>query len=123
MQQSAWKESIFPHAQLLVPVHGGKEGMGDHPDGDGIDNGVKNFFGTNPGASSKGLVLSRTQRRRVRLVALRHTHPALARQSQKTAIRVTCSESWLRYATPQWVQQAGARGVEFGGVPRPDGFM
>ena len=42
---------------------------------------------------------------------------------KKIAIRVTSSESWLRYATPQWVQQAGAKGVdfEFGKGPRPNG--
>jgi hypothetical protein len=34
-------------------------------------------------------------------------------KGKKIAIRVSCSESWLRYATPQWVQVAGAKGVEF----------
>ena len=29
---------------------------GDDPDSDGIDNGVESFFGTNPGASTQGLV-------------------------------------------------------------------
>lgn len=29
----------------------------------------------------------------------------------KVAFRITCSESWLRYATPEWVKQAGAKGV------------
>jgi hypothetical protein len=40
----------------------GKSGVGDQtavdqdPDGDGIDNGVENFFGTEPGVFSQGLV-------------------------------------------------------------------
>lgn len=29
------------------------------------------------------------------------------------AIRVTCSENWMRYATPQWVQDAGAKGYDY----------
>jgi len=32
---------------------------------------------------------------------------------KQIAIRVTCSESWMRYATPKWVQEAGAKGVDF----------
>ncbi len=31
----------------------------------------------------------------------------------QVAFRFTVSESWLRYATPEWVQQAGARGYNF----------
>ena len=34
-------------------------------------------------------------------------------KGKRIAIRVSCSESWLRYATPKWVQDAGARGIEF----------
>jgi hypothetical protein len=42
-------------------------------------------------------------------------------KGKKIAIRVSCCESWLRYATPQWVQAAGAKGLdfEFGKGPRP----
>lgn len=44
-------------------------------------------------------------------------------QGKQIAIRVSCSESWLRYATPKWVQDAGAQGVdfEFGQGPKPGG--
>ena len=36
----------------------------------------------------------------------------------QVAFRITCSESWLEYATPKWVFDAGARGV--GWRDRPD---
>jgi len=29
------------------------------------------------------------------------------------AFRFSCSESWMRYATPQWVEKAGAKGYNF----------
>ncbi|HOW74191.1 MAG TPA: DUF4832 domain-containing protein [Phycisphaerae bacterium] len=34
-------------------------------------------------------------------------------KGKRIAIRVSCSESWLRFATPEWVKQAGAKGVFF----------
>lgn len=34
-------------------------------------------------------------------------------RGKQIAIRVSCSESWMRHATPKWVQDAGAKGVEF----------
>jgi hypothetical protein len=44
-------------------------------------------------------------------------------KGKRIAFRVSCSESWLRYATPKWVQDAGAKGVdfEFGKGPKPGG--
>ena len=44
-------------------------------------------------------------------------------KGRKIAMRVSCSESWMRYATPKWVQDAGAKGCEFemGKGPRKDG--
>jgi hypothetical protein len=44
-------------------------------------------------------------------------------KGKQIAIRVSCSESWWRYATPKWVQDAGAKGIdfEFGKGPRPGG--
>ncbi len=44
-------------------------------------------------------------------------------KGKKIAIRVSCCESWWRYATPKWVQDAGAKGVdfEFGKGPRTGG--
>jgi hypothetical protein len=35
---------------------GGQTGLDDDPDGDGIDNGVENFFGTDPDDFSQGLI-------------------------------------------------------------------
>jgi hypothetical protein len=44
-------------------------------------------------------------------------------RGKKIAIRVSCSESWMRYATPRWVQDAGAKGIdfEFGKGPKTGG--
>jgi hypothetical protein len=46
-------------------------------------------------------------------------------KGRKIAIRLTCAESWWRYATPKWVQDAGAQGVNFnfGQGPAPDGKL
>ena len=35
---------------------GGQTGIGDDPDGDGVDSGVENFFGTAPDEFSQGLI-------------------------------------------------------------------
>ncbi len=35
------------------------------------------------------------------------------RKGKQIAFRFSCSESWMRYATPQWVEEAGARGYNF----------
>ena len=44
-------------------------------------------------------------------------------KGKRIAIRVSCTESWIRWATPKWVADAGAKGVEFefGKGPRPGG--
>lgn len=44
-------------------------------------------------------------------------------KGKKIAIRVTSTESWMRDATPRWVQKAGAKGVNFtfGVGPSKDG--
>ena len=46
----------------------------------------------------------------------------LARGCQ-VAFRVTCSENWMRFATPEWVKQAGAKGVfyDYGKGPSEQG--
>ena len=52
----------------------------------------------------------------------------IARGGQ-VAFRITCSESWLRFATPEWVKNAGAKGTFWnfgwgkGGGPDPDGKL
>jgi len=46
-------------------------------------------------------------------------------KGKQIAIRVSCCESWLRDATPKWVQDAGAKGIEFdeGKGPIPGGSL
>ena len=34
-------------------------------------------------------------------------------QGKQISLRISCSESWMRYATPQWVEAAGAKGYDF----------
>ena len=34
-------------------------------------------------------------------------------KGKRIAIRISCCESWMRYATPQWVEKAGAKGYNF----------
>jgi hypothetical protein len=44
-------------------------------------------------------------------------------RGKKVALRVTCSENWMRFATPEWVKKAGARGTfyNFGKGPSEKG--
>ncbi|UCG59197.1 MAG: DUF4832 domain-containing protein [Phycisphaerales bacterium] len=34
-------------------------------------------------------------------------------KGKQIAIRISCCESWMRYATPQWVEKAGCKGHDF----------
>ena len=34
-------------------------------------------------------------------------------KGKQIAFRISCSESWMRYATPEWVHKAGAKGYNF----------
>jgi hypothetical protein len=43
-------------------------------------------------------------------------------KGKQVAFRFSCTESWMRYATPEWVQRAGAKGYNFRpGQERADG--
>ncbi|MCY3017804.1 MAG: DUF4832 domain-containing protein [Planctomycetota bacterium] len=44
-------------------------------------------------------------------------------KGKQIAFRFSCSESWMRWATPEWVQKAGAKGHNFkpGDGVKPDG--
>jgi hypothetical protein len=46
-------------------------------------------------------------------------------KGKRIALRVTCSENWMPYATPKWVREAGAKGVnyEWGKGPTEGGPM
>jgi hypothetical protein len=35
-------------------------------------------------------------------------------KGKRIALRITCAESFMRYATPEWVEKAGAKGYNFG---------
>lgn len=49
-------EDTFADWIASFPGVGTQTGLSDDPDGDGIPNGVENFFGSNPGIFSQGLV-------------------------------------------------------------------
>lgn len=34
-------------------------------------------------------------------------------RGKQIALRISCSESWMRWATPEWVHRAGAKGYDF----------
>jgi hypothetical protein len=61
-QQLRFAISEIPGGNLFAdwisgkPGVGGQTGVNEDPDGDGIDNGVENFFGTEPGEFSQGLL-------------------------------------------------------------------
>lgn len=44
-------------------------------------------------------------------------------KGKRVAFRLTCSENWVKYATPEWVKNAGAKGTfyTFGKGPDPNG--
>jgi hypothetical protein len=44
-------------------------------------------------------------------------------KGKRVALRLTCSEGWLKFATPEWVKKAGANGTFWnsGEGPNPDG--
>lgn len=44
-------------------------------------------------------------------------------KGKRVAFRITCSENWMRFATPEWVKDAGAKGTfyDFGKGPSENG--
>ncbi len=61
--------------------------LGDDPDGDGIDNGVENFFGTNPGTFTQGLLVGIKSGN-----TFTFTHP----QNATPASDLTASYNWSK---------------------------
>jgi methionine-rich copper-binding protein CopC len=66
---------------------GGLTAVGDDPDGDGIDNGVENFFGTHPGTFSQGLLVGIKSGN-----TFTFTHP----QNASPASDLSASYSWSK---------------------------
>ena len=56
LQQVAAGTGTFADWIADFPGVGDQDGLDDDPDGDGIPNGVENYFGTDPGEFSPGLV-------------------------------------------------------------------
>jgi autotransporter-associated beta strand protein len=69
------------------PGVGAFTGVGDDADGDGIDNGVENFFGTNPSVSNSGLVAGA-----VGVNTFTFTHP----QNATPASDLTATYQWSK---------------------------
>jgi hypothetical protein len=67
------------------PGVGSQTALDDDPDGDDIDNGVENFFGTEPGVFSQGLIAGTTSGN-----SFSFTHP----QSASPASDLTASYTW-----------------------------
>jgi hypothetical protein len=79
--------NTFANWIATYPGVGGLTGVGDDADGDGIDNGVENFFGTNPSAFSSGLVAGA-----VGVGTFTFTHP----QNATPASDLTAAYQWSK---------------------------
>ena len=94
---SAWDFTTVTHPPTLTlsswisnPIFGlavADQDLGDDPDGDGSDNGVENFFGTNPGAFSQGLLAGTKSGN-----TFNFTHP----QNATPASDLTASYRWSK---------------------------
>ncbi|MCU0779007.1 MAG: hypothetical protein MUF86_15260, partial [Akkermansiaceae bacterium] len=79
--------NTFANWIATFPGVGGLTGVGDDADGDGIDNGVENFFGTNPSISNSGLVAGA-----VGVNTFTFTHP----QNATPASDLTAAYQWSK---------------------------
>jgi hypothetical protein len=85
--QAAGTGGTFADWIATYPGVGGLTGVGDDADGDGIDNGVENFFGTNPSISNSGLVAGA-----VGVNTFTFTHP----QNATPASDLTAAYQWSK---------------------------
>jgi len=70
-------------------------------------------FRDDGGLFAIALVLSRTRGRRFNWSVVDTPAQRWIAKGKKIAFRFSCTESWLRFATPEWVQKAGAKGYNF----------
>ena len=103
---ASWIDGFFPGETNPSII-----GVGADPDNDGSDNGVENFFGTNPGVASSGLVAGRVSGN-----TFTFTHP----QNATPASDLTAAYQWSLDLGSFHASGASAGGITVNLVPAPN---
>jgi hypothetical protein len=103
---ASWIDGFFPGETNPSIV-----GVDADPDNDGSDNGVENFFGTNPGVSSSGLAAGRVSGN-----TFTFTHP----QNATPASDLAAAYQWSLDLGSFHASGASAGGITVNLVPAPN---